>query len=65
MFTRLKDSPFTKGLVGGLLGTALCLAVAWMGWRLYQTDQLARAAVGWINQQVAAQQQRGAPPKAP
>lgn len=63
MLTRL-NSPFTKGLAGGLLGTAACLLIVWLGWRFYQTDQLARAAVGWINQQVQqAQQRQGLAPK--
>lgn len=60
LWVRFWKNPITKGFYG----TLLALAFAAFCWRMYQTDQLTRAAVGWINQQVAASQQRqGLAPK--
>ncbi len=49
--SRFFASPYVKGFVGALAA----LAFAGLCARMYQTDQLARASVGWINAQIAAQ----------
>lgn len=55
--TWLKSSP----LVRSFLGTFLALAVAGLIWRQYQTDQLVRSVVTYLNSQIAAQRAQAPP----